>query len=874
MYIRIVDIAQELGVSQVDVERAVDALGVRDKLVYPFLHPREAQLVRNYIGSQLGNRQGQSSNISSAIFAPMYSSQSFRVHEVAKANGLTSKELLAACRAAGVMVGSHLSHISPAEIDRALETLGNGVRNQSESRPSSSPAPKRWPQIGQYVDALANATLDFSSSSLKSMHVFMPDGTPGSAIRTSGAFACVAKVQINGRNYALRLLIRSQPDLEERYREIVVLNQDGVLGENLADVNFLPEEVSVQFDDGAEKFPVILVEWVDGVLLSRFVEAKYSQGDDASLKSVHQQILRLRSRLQKAGVSHGDLSGDNIMIVGDGHSLSLKLLDYDSMWFSKIAGLTCAVGESGNLQHPLRPNPIGPFADEVAFRMYDLVLRFLIDNDGQCDISGLFDQRILLTREEWISCISPLAKQIFEFDPGSYSVIGSLLTGSYDAVEKAAMMPLGPGAKEFESGDPRVEPEHVSGFSFDELCSEFELSVGAVRHLLVEAGIGATDVSGLYSAEQMKTLRELAIRNGLLNQRFIEKFQVSKESIDEAESKQELDGQVAISEVARRCGLSVGFTAIVSQDVLARAVGSDGWLTPDELGQVLSRVREDRRYPYELGKVCRKAAISEKSAIEKVTQSLPQGILRRQYGVRISVEARDILLPKPELKRPAHPPRRPVVSPPSGHVGSARIVDSASIASIAASTSVSISEVELLARKTLGRWVTADEILSSDQAATLKFLVEDVVRRFPTDVSNLARELGTTGFEIVRAINSFGFLWRMFNFRENSVYGRLSFVGANEVRKRMDEFRIFETSLEDLASEYGVNLQEAVISLQSRPPIWLAAHTLRIGGKWYVDEEAKLDVLDTFSAPRGSLNGRLGQRPESRQFRWRRWKKP
>lgn len=874
MYKRIADIADELGVTEVDVERVVDLLGVRIKMIAHFLPPREAELVRSRIVRLSTTKKGQSSDTNSANFVNFDSEPRLRAHEVAKAWGLTSREFISICRTAGVEIGSHLSYVSQSEIQCALEVLGRGAVDQSESLLLSDPTPKRWPQIGQYVDALANAALDFASPSLKSMRVSMPDGTPGSAIRTSGAFACVAKVEIDGRHYALRLLIRNQPGLERRYREIASLIAGGTLGDNLAHVSYLPREVSVQFDDGVESFPVILVEWVDGTLLSKFVEARYLQGDSASLLTVHQQILNLRTVLQRVGVSHGDLSGDNIMVVGNGGSMSLKLLDYDSMWFREIADLTCAVGEAGNLQHPLRPNPIGPFADEVAFRMYDLGLRFLIENDDITALSGLFDQRILLTRDEWISCSSPLASRMADFDPTSYSLIGSLLTDSYEAVEAAATMPLGSRTTDVESIGQTDEQVEVPRFNFDDLCSELEVPVGALRRLLVEAGLGATDVSGLYSEEQLTLLRELTLRQGRVRQFSVENPQAYEVSVETTLEVRKSEVRVGISVVAKRSGLGEVATVTIAQDVLARSMGLADELTSDEVNRVLARVREDRKYPYELGKICRKAAISERIALDKLTRSLPGGVLNRSYGVRLSVEARDFLLSKSPTKRPTLPQPRKVPRSIAARAGVTEQLGSDSLTSIARSSSVSLSEVEQIARLTLNRWVSADEVLSEFVARDIKVQVQDIVRRFPIEITNLARELDRSRLEVERAARSFGYLWRTYNFRDNTMGGRLSFVGANDVRKRVEELRTFDTSLEDLAREYGVNLQDATTALESCAPIWLTTHALRIGVNWYIDEVAKMELLDNLSAPSAN-SARYGVRqpPESPLRRWFRWQK-
>ena len=61
-----------------------------------------------------------------------------RVHEIAKARGLTSKEVLAALNAAGIEAKAAASSVEEADAARALEAAnGGGARPPPSRRPPS-----------------------------------------------------------------------------------------------------------------------------------------------------------------------------------------------------------------------------------------------------------------------------------------------------------------------------------------------------------------------------------------------------------------------------------------------------------------------------------------------------------------------------------------------------------------------------------------------------------------------------------------------------------------------------------------------------------------------------------------------------------------
>ena len=56
-------------------------------------------------------------------------------------------------------------------------------------------------------------------------------------------------------------------------------------------------------------------------------------------------------KLQKAGISHGDLAGDNIIVTNGG---SVKLVDYDGMYIPDFKGQKSSEMGHADFQHPGR----------------------------------------------------------------------------------------------------------------------------------------------------------------------------------------------------------------------------------------------------------------------------------------------------------------------------------------------------------------------------------------------------------------------------------------------------------------------------------------------------------------------------------------
>ncbi|QBD80786.1 hypothetical protein EPA93_34395 [Ktedonosporobacter rubrisoli] len=96
-------------------------------------------------------------------------------------------------------------------------------------------------------------------------------------------------------------------------------------------------------------YPIIEMDWIEGDTLSDKIDALCRQRDKAGLKTLSQQWLALITCLHKAGVAHGDLAGQNVMVRHDGR---LVLIDYDGVYIPAFAQLNSIVLGQPDYQHP------------------------------------------------------------------------------------------------------------------------------------------------------------------------------------------------------------------------------------------------------------------------------------------------------------------------------------------------------------------------------------------------------------------------------------------------------------------------------------------------------------------------------------------
>ena len=225
-----------------------------------------------------------------------------------------------------------------------------------------------YPSISDYIEALRDA--EDSLSELKDLRLVYDD--QGHPIMSSGNFAVVFKMQApTGEYHALKCFLRDQEERSERYR-LIAEELQYVQSTYLVKFRYLESELFVDVPNtGGEEYPVLLMDWVDGIPLDQYLKTIINKSYEKDLLAYRFSLLA--RWLVTQPFAHGDLKPDNICVRDDG---SLVLLDYDGMYVPALSGRKPLEQGSPHYRHPLRSTlPFDEHIDDYSLSLILLSLR-------------------------------------------------------------------------------------------------------------------------------------------------------------------------------------------------------------------------------------------------------------------------------------------------------------------------------------------------------------------------------------------------------------------------------------------------------------------------------------------------------------------
>ncbi|WP_455263003.1 Sel1-like repeat-containing protein kinase family protein, partial [Porphyromonas sp.] len=227
-----------------------------------------------------------------------------------------------------------------------------------------------YPSISDYIEALRDA--EDSLSELKDLRLVYDD--QGHPIMSSGNFAVVFKMQApTGEYHALKCFLRDQEERSERYR-LIAEELQYVQSTYLVKFRYLESELFVDVPNtGGEEYPVLLMDWVDGIPLDQYLLKTIIKNTSYEKDLLAYRFSLLARWLVTQPFAHGDLKPDNICVRGDG---SLVLLDYDGMYVPALSGRKPLEQGSPHYRHPLRSTlPFDEHIDDYSLSLILLSLR-------------------------------------------------------------------------------------------------------------------------------------------------------------------------------------------------------------------------------------------------------------------------------------------------------------------------------------------------------------------------------------------------------------------------------------------------------------------------------------------------------------------
>lgn len=201
-----------------------------------------------------------------------------------------------------------------------------------------------YPTYGDYNLSVANLSTFAREPRLAQAQA---EAMPGGLVAYSGGYSRVYPVQSGRGTYALRCWTADVGDAQERYRRI---------GAHLAQ-RPLPYFVEFEYLENAllvkgRHYPVLWMEWAEGPRLREFLSRH--MGNRPVLRAVAQAFREMVAGLHAAGISHGDLQDENIIVQDGPGGPRLRLIDYDSLFVPALRGYTDQIIGVSHYQHPRR----------------------------------------------------------------------------------------------------------------------------------------------------------------------------------------------------------------------------------------------------------------------------------------------------------------------------------------------------------------------------------------------------------------------------------------------------------------------------------------------------------------------------------------
>lgn len=157
-----------------------------------------------------------------------------------------------------------------------------------------------------------------------------------------------------GHKYAFRVWHKEIQGIRDRTNRIAQYLQTLNLP-YFVEFDYVPGGLTVEEEDGQQTVDTVRMEWVEGDNLHDFITNTKENNSEADFKDKMRNLAanfkKMFKDLHQVGVSHGDLQHGNVVIKDD---LSIKLVDYDSVYVPTIQGEEQITSGLTGYQHPIR----------------------------------------------------------------------------------------------------------------------------------------------------------------------------------------------------------------------------------------------------------------------------------------------------------------------------------------------------------------------------------------------------------------------------------------------------------------------------------------------------------------------------------------
>lgn len=267
------------------------------------------------------------------------------------------------------------------------------MSNENTTKTINKEHSMQYPTILEYVKAIQDA----GNSLDKLAHLTPVLDNHGEPYHICDAFAVVFKMQdkSTGKYYALKCFTEEQEGRSDAYRQIAE-ELDMIEYPYIISVKYIEKEVCIDCQCEEDKFPVLLMDWVDGDTMEAYIAANYH--NQSSMSMLCYRFGKMAAWLRTQSFAHGDLKSDNIIVRPDG---SLALVDYDGMFVPSMKGRKSPTKGTKKFSHPLRTvDDFDETIDDFSLASIALALKAISLNSTLLDLYGKSD-RLLFSEEDY-----------------------------------------------------------------------------------------------------------------------------------------------------------------------------------------------------------------------------------------------------------------------------------------------------------------------------------------------------------------------------------------------------------------------------------------------------------------------------------------
>ncbi|TAH31206.1 MAG: hypothetical protein EAZ06_00775 [Cytophagales bacterium] len=216
-----------------------------------------------------------------------------------------------------------------------------------------------YPLIEDYKDSFRNPENYFDT--LKPLYPVNAPWDNKQPYFASGGFATVFKLKDKNQKYwAFKCFTQEVKDRKERL-QVIATHLQQLKSPYFVDFKYMEKELWVCSEKAGDKEqPIVVMEWIEGKILGKFIEEKVKENDRNALFQTLQKFVQMSEYLLQNGIAHGDLKHDNIFVKQNG---DLVLIDYDGMFVPALWDKPMIEAGSPSYQHPQRPQ--APFNNQL-----------------------------------------------------------------------------------------------------------------------------------------------------------------------------------------------------------------------------------------------------------------------------------------------------------------------------------------------------------------------------------------------------------------------------------------------------------------------------------------------------------------------------